>query len=190
MSCSREPFGGIGFVLHTYDLSLQQNLSLGRAGQLLWGAGERVNQYSIANSVPLSFVPPRRALTLGNLFAQETLSPGLDLKLIVGAKLEDDPFAGWQFQPDLRLAWTPADEVLLWAAASQAVRSPTPFETDVVERVGPLLALQGNPGFRPERVRAYEIGYRGTAAAITARNAAASITRGLMRRSVGFRAMV
>jgi iron complex outermembrane recepter protein len=158
----REPFGGLGFVLQTYDLSLQQNLALGRAGQLVWGAGERVDRYGFANSLPLSFEPPARALTLGNLFAQETFSPATDLQLIAGAKLEDDPFAGWQFQPDVRLSWTPRQDLLLWTAASQAVRSPTPFETDVVERVGPILALHGNPAFRPERVRAYEVGYRGT----------------------------
>jgi iron complex outermembrane recepter protein len=160
------PFGGLGALLHTYDLSLQQNLTLGAAGQLVWGAGERVNQYSITNDpTGLSFVPPRRALTLGNLFAQETLPLGASLKLIAGAKLEDDPFAGWQFQPDARLAWTPGDDLLLWAAASRAIRSPTPFETDVVERIGPLLALQGDRAFKPERVTAYEVGYRGRPAA-------------------------
>lgn len=158
----RNPFGGLGFVLQTYDLSLQQNLSLGRAGQFVWGAGERVNNYSIVNGTSLAFLPPRRALTLGNLFAQETFSPAPHLQLIAGAKLEDDPFAGWQFQPDARLAWTPRNDLLLWAAASQAVRSPTPFETDVRERIGPMLALEGNRAFRPEKVTAYEIGYRGT----------------------------
>ena len=161
----REPFGGIGFVLHTYDISLQQNLGLGRAGELVWGAGERVNDYSIRNSAGLSFIPPRRALTLGNLFAQETLPARRDLQLILGAKLEDDPFAGWQLQPSVRIAWSVRDTALLWAAASRAIRSPTPFDTDVVERIGPLLALTGNRAFRPEKVTAYELGYRGQPAA-------------------------
>jgi iron complex outermembrane recepter protein len=157
------PFGGASFVLHTYDLSLQQNLDLGAASRLVWGAGERINQYSITNSATaLAFVPPRRALTLGNLFAQETFAATPDLKLIAGAKLEDDPFAGWQFQPDARLAWTPRETLLLWAAASRAIRSPTPFETDVVEHIGTLLGLMGNRAFKPERVTAYELGYRGT----------------------------
>lgn len=157
----REPFGGQGFVLQTYDLSLQQNLALGAAGDFVWGGGERVNQYSMTNTPALSFLPIRRGLTLGNVFAQETFSPARDLKLIAGAKLEDDPFAGWQFQPDARVAWTPKDDLLLWAAASRAIRSPTPFETDVIERVGPTLALAGNRAFRPEEVSAYEVGYRG-----------------------------
>jgi len=157
----REPFGGLGFVLHTYDVSLQQNLNLGAAGQLVWGAGERVNDYAINNTVNLAFLPSHRALTLGNLFAQESFSPVHDLTLIAGAKLEDDPFAGWQFQPDARLAWTPRASEMLWAAASRAVRSPTPFDTDVVERVGPILGLIGNRSFQPERVTAYELGYRG-----------------------------
>lgn len=157
----RQPFGGLGFVLHTYDVSLQQNLDLEAAGQLVWGAGERVNDYAIHNTAALAFLPPRRALTLGNLFAQESFSPVHELTLIAGAKLEDDPFAGWQFQPDARLAWTPRASEMLWAAASRAIRSPTPFDTDVAERVGPVLGLTGNRSFQPERVTAYELGYRG-----------------------------
>jgi iron complex outermembrane receptor protein len=157
----RAPLGGLAFVLHTYDLELQQNFDAGAAGELVWGAGERLNAYAIHNTASLAFLPPRRNLTLGNLFLQDTVPLGDTLSLTAGTKLEDDPFAGWQLQPDVRLAWTPRPALLLWGAVSRAERSPTPFETDVLERIGTLVALQGNPDFRPETVTAYELGYRG-----------------------------
>jgi len=153
------PNSGTAFVLHTYDIELQQSLLLGSANRVVWGAGERLNMYGIDNSASLLFLPPSRSLTLGNLFAQDTLTVGR-LALTAGVKLEDDPYSGWTFQPDARLSWTLSDSEQLWAAASRAIRAPTPFDRDVAERVGGVTFLTGNAAFRPERVTAYELGYR------------------------------
>jgi iron complex outermembrane recepter protein len=154
-----EPFGGGAFVLHTYDIELQQHLAIGARNELVWGAGERVNSYGLTDTA-LAWVPDRRSLTLGDLFAQDTVTLGAGVEATAGVKLEDDPYVGWQFQPDVRLAWKLNDKALLWAAVSRAVRAPTPFEEDVVEKVGGVSELTGNRSFQPERVTAYELGYR------------------------------
>jgi iron complex outermembrane receptor protein len=151
---------GSGFVLHTYDLELQQTLALGSANRLVWGAGERLNSYGITNTASLLFQPTHRNLTLGNLFAQDTLSLGKKIDLTVGFKLEDDPYSGWSVLPDVRLSWQPGTNAFLWAAASRGIRSPTPFDVDVVEKAGSTVFLTGNPDFEPEAVSAYEIGLR------------------------------
>jgi iron complex outermembrane recepter protein len=155
------PFGGTAFVLHTWDVEFQQGMSLSGGQKLVWGAGERLYSYSINNTPTFGFAPTRRNLTLSNLFVQDTLTLGPSVKLTAGLKLEDDPYAGWQFLPDIRGAWELDAANELWVSASRAVRSPTPFDVDVQEKVGPVLYLRGNPGFKPERLRAYEIGYRG-----------------------------
>jgi iron complex outermembrane recepter protein len=80
--------------------------------------------------------------------------------LTAGLKLEDDPYSGWTLPPDARLSWMMSESEQLWAAASRAIRAPTPFDRDVVEKVGGLTFLTGNAAFRPERVTAYELGYR------------------------------
>jgi iron complex outermembrane receptor protein len=153
------PDSGTAFVLHTYDVELQQSLLLGSANRVVWGAGERLNRYGIDNSASLLFLPPSRSLTLANLFAQDTLTLGR-LALTAGVKLEDDPYSGWTFQPDARLSWMLSDSEQLWAAVSRAIRAPTPFDRVVAERIGGVTFLTGNAGFRPERVTAYELGYR------------------------------
>jgi len=155
-----EPTGGVAFILRTYDIEIQQDKSSG-AHRLVWGAGERVNDYRIRNSDSLLFLPSARTLTLGNLFAQDTISLGKSFELTAGIKLEDDPYSGWALQPDLRLAWQRSNTTLLWAGASRAIRSPTPFDTDVAEKVNGAVLLAGNPSFKPETVTAYELGYRG-----------------------------
>lgn len=49
---------------------------------------------------------------------------------------------------------------MLWAAASRAIRSPTPFDPEVIEKLGTVTYLAANEQFRPEEVRAYELGSR------------------------------
>jgi len=156
------PAGGGAFVLRTYDLEVQQSLAVGSMHKLIWGAGERVNDYAITSTTTLQFVPESRALTLGNVFLQDTVALGAALSATAGIKLEDDPYSGWSALPDARLSWRVSDSNQLWAAASRAIRSPTPFDVDVMELLAPdgPVGLAGDRQFRPEKVWAYEIGYR------------------------------
>jgi iron complex outermembrane receptor protein len=91
---------------------------------------------------------------------QDTISLSSQVKLTLGLKLEDEPYAGLQPMPSIRLAWKPVDTTLLWAAISRAVRSPTPVDTNLREYLGPVDFLNGSSGFRPEVLTAYEIGTR------------------------------
>ena len=152
---------GAAFILRTYDVEIQQSTVLGSIHRLVWGAGERIHDYRITNSSSLLFLPDHRTLTLGNLFAQDTLSLTKTVELTAGIKLEDDPYSGWELQPDLRLAWQKSERTLFWAGVSRAIRSPTPFDTDVQEKLDNTLFLTGNASFKPETVLAYELGYRG-----------------------------
>jgi iron complex outermembrane receptor protein len=152
--------GGGGFVLHTYDLEIQQSIEAASNQRIVWGGGERLNSYSITNQMELLFEPPRRNLTLADAFVQDTVSLSKALSLTAGLKMENDPYWGWTPLPDARASWSLSDQATVWAAASKAIRSPTPFDVDVVEKIGPNVGLTGNPGFRPERVNAYEVGTR------------------------------
>jgi iron complex outermembrane receptor protein len=154
------PPDGAPFSLDTYDVEIQQSLSLG-SHQIVWGGGKRVNSYHVTNSGPLQFLPSHRSLDLGNVFVQDTIALGRTLNLTAGVKVEDNPYSDWEALPDLRLSWVPTEATMLWLAASRAIRAPTPFDADVAEFVGPQLFLQGNPDFKSERLWAYEVGYRG-----------------------------
>ena len=156
------PADGAAFDLDTYNVELQHSFSLGSAHRIVWGAGKRLHDYDIENVGSLQFIPSHRSLDLSNVFAQDVISLGASLDLTVGLKLEENPYSDWTALPDLRFAWSASDSTFLWAAASRAIRSPTPFDADVVELVGGTPFLIGNPDFRNEKVDAYELGYRGT----------------------------
>jgi len=152
--------GGGAFVLNTYDVELQHSFSLAGWNSIVWGAGERLNSYGITDGAGLYFVPDGRTLSLGDVFAQDTIALTRKLRLILGLKLEDDPYSGTTPLPDARLSWNVNDETLLWSAVSRAIRSPTPFDRDVEEYLGQTLFLVGGEDFRPETVTAYETGLR------------------------------
>ena len=154
------PAGEVGFVVQTYDLELQQSIAAGAYHRVVWGGGERVYKYGISNSATLSFEPPSHALTLGNAFIQDTMALGSRVNFVLGIKLEDDPFAGWTPLPDARVSFSINDHATAWAAASRAIRSPTPFDDEVVEKGGGKTELTGNSQFLPEEVVGYELGLR------------------------------
>jgi len=139
---------------------VQHSLALGSRNKLVWGGGVRATRIHLVGNDSLMFRPQRRTLLLGNVFAQDTLTLSSKLDLVAGLKLEHDPYAGLSVLPNLRLSWKPVKPVLLWGAVSRAVRAPTPFDVDVVERLGGIDFLVGNKDFRTEKLTAFELGAR------------------------------
>lgn len=154
-----------GFTVDTYQLEAQYNFRLGSWNNIVVGAGQRLSHYRITDQIgpatSLLFVPNRGELDLTNAFVQDDMTLADDFTLTLGLKLEDDPYSGVTPMPSVRASWQLDDGNTVWAAASRAIRSPTPFDTHVEEDLGPTPFLVGNPDFLPEKLTAYEIGYRG-----------------------------
>ncbi|HZZ31747.1 MAG TPA: TonB-dependent receptor [Phenylobacterium sp.] len=152
--------GGGKFSVETYNLDAQDSFSLGERHQIVWGAGVRTSRYRIDGTPTLFFTPASGSLNLANLFVQDTITLSPTVRLTVGLKVEDDPYVSAEPLPNLRLAWSPNGALTLWGAASKAVRAPTPFDRDVVEKLTPAAPPQliGDANFQDETLTAYEIG--------------------------------
>jgi iron complex outermembrane receptor protein len=161
----REAVDGGGFVVNSYDFELQHEFTLASWNSIVWGARDRVDQYGITNAIgaasSLLFVPASRTLNVADIFAEDHIAFNDMIELRLGLKLESDPYSGIEPMPGARLSWKLGDDDLLWASVSRAVRSPTPFDVDVVEKLGAVTFIRGNRDFRPEEVVGYELGYRG-----------------------------
>lgn len=152
--------GGAGiFYADTYDAEFQHSMPVGSAHRLVFGGGARLVDYHIDGSDSLFFEPPGRELFIANAFVQDSWTVTPELVATAGLKAEHLPFSGTSLLPEVRLAWQAAPRTLLWASISRAVRSPTPFDTEVQERAG-AISLSGNPEFRTEKLVAYELGTR------------------------------
>jgi iron complex outermembrane recepter protein len=88
------------------------------------------------------------------------------LRLIAGTKVEHNAYSGFEIQPSARLVWNKNASDSLFAAVTRAVRTPSRVETDYTTislsspAVPAFVLLRPNPGFVPEKVIAYELGYR------------------------------
>jgi iron complex outermembrane receptor protein len=111
---------------------------------------------------PFVLDPISRDLWLGNLFVQDTIALSDKLDLIAGLKAEGASFTGVEWLPNVRLAWRPATQTLLWGAVSRSVRTPSRIDRNLIL---PGFLLGGT--FGSERVIAIEAGYRGEPVAAT-----------------------
>ena len=152
--------GGGGFVLRTYDVDVQHSFSPNKWNHVVWGGGDRVNDFSITNISAIQFIPSKRTMNLGNIFVEDTIAVTDAFKVIPGIKVEWEPYTGVEMLPSIRAAWKFTDTNLLWAAISRAVRSPTPYDRDVNLFLGATKFITGSADFKSEQLTAYELGYR------------------------------
>lgn len=153
----RREFTGVIDSVKTFDGQGQVNLVTGRH-QIVAGGGIRTTRDLFVNNLNFfELVPDSRRLWVYNLFAQDRVGLTPNLDVIAGFKVERSTFVGWQFLPNLRIAWQPNARNLVWAAVSRAVRTPSRIDRQL-QAPG---FLDQAPDFTSEKLVAVEAGYRG-----------------------------
>ena len=149
--------------LQTFDVEAQFNHRSG-AHDFVLGAGVRTTRDEFINNLnAFRLDPVSRRLWVFNIFAQDRIALSPELSLIVGLKAERTTFTGLELLPNVRLAWQPDPNALVWAAVSRAVRTPSRIDRQLANL--PLLATA--PNFDSEKLIAFEAGYRGQPTART-----------------------
>ena len=141
------------------DLELQHAWTTG-VHRVVWGGGYRRARDHVEPGLFLGFHPARRTLSWANLFAQDSIRLNETLNLVVGAKLEHNDYTGTEKLPTVRLAWKPADDRLLWAGVSRAVRAPARLDRDISLPPNPPFLIAGGSNFVSEVVDVVEVGWR------------------------------
>jgi iron complex outermembrane receptor protein len=161
-----------GETRDTFDIDFVQHAHMLGGQELTWGLGARVSPSNyVQTSAGVNFLPNKQTDSIYTGFAQYDLPIVRDkLTLTAGSKLEHNNFSGFDYQPSVRLLWTPTDRHSFWAAVTRAVRTPSRQDQDVVFDIlavpkpppSPSIYFQiaGNPKERAERLIGYEAGYR------------------------------
>ncbi len=137
------------------DIELQYATRLG-PHKIVWGGGYRVSDSTFLNTnSPAGLVRPDRRLRTANLFVQDVIALRDDLDLTLGIKVENHTFTNLEYMPNVRLAWRPTDDSMIWAAISRAVRTPSRIDRELTS---PGTIVPGD--FDSEDLLAYELGYR------------------------------
>ncbi len=154
--------GAITEQLNTFDIEFQHELIVRARHNLLWGAGARHQADRVKNLSPaFGFRPANRDLDYANVFAQDAIRLHEKLNLIVGLKVERNDFTGFEYLPEVRLAWNPDPDRLVWSSVSRAVRAPSRIDREFFSPAeSPHFVLAGGPDFESEVSNVAELGYR------------------------------
>ncbi len=159
-----------GLGLNTFSLEFENHLHWGRRQDIVWGAGYRLDSDRTALGLRYSFVPASLTTQFFSFFAQDEVALVSNrVHVSVGSKIEHNYFTGFGLEPSARVSWKVTSRSMVWAAVSQAER--TPARTDTGLRLdfevlpnpnGPpiLLKVFGNPKFQNENLHAAEAGGR------------------------------
>ncbi|HEY4128853.1 MAG TPA: TonB-dependent receptor [Gammaproteobacteria bacterium] len=156
-----------GETLDIADVELQQTLPEVRSQNFIWGASYRYAMDDIQNlpSSTLAFLPAQDNQAWSSLFLQDEAALTQQLRLILGARAERNPYTGTEVLPNARLAWKVSDDDLLWAAVSRAVRSPSRLDENLYSPEQPPFLLVGSADYQSETAKVYEAGFRSQPAA-------------------------
>jgi iron complex outermembrane receptor protein len=160
----------LGETRNTFDIDFVQHLHIHADQNLTWGLGARVSPSNfIPTSAGVNFLPNKQTDSIYSGFVQYELPIVRDrVTLTAGTKLEHNNFSGFDYQPSVRLLWTPTNHQSLWGAVTRAVRTPSRVDQDVqfaifvTDTPPPPIYFQivGNPKLKAEQLIGYEAGYR------------------------------
>lgn len=153
--------GSFAQDVSTYDFDFQYHILLGGVNDIVTGLGYRFIQDDIVNTPAEAFLPPELGQELFNAFVQDEITFSKDLLHgIIGTKVDNNEYTGYELEPSGRLAWTPDKKQTVWTAVSRAVRTPSRIDVDLYSPATPPYRIAGGPNVISEKLIAYELGYR------------------------------
>jgi len=73
----------------------------------------------------VSLIPPDRSDNLYSCFVQDQITLSEDLwYLTAGSKFEINDYTGFEYQPSIRLLWTPDEKHSLWSSVREQSELP------------------------------------------------------------------
>jgi iron complex outermembrane receptor protein len=172
---NRVDFEG-GETRDTFDIDFVQHARTYGAQELTWGLGARVSPSNfLQTSVGVNFLPNKQTDSIYSGFVQYELPIVRDkLSLTAGSKLEHNNFSGFDYEPSVRLLWTPTEHQSVWAAVTRAVRIPSRQDQNLSFAIfaafvnlgtppSPIpvfFEIEGDPKQKAEQLIGYEAGYR------------------------------
>jgi iron complex outermembrane receptor protein len=168
--------------LETFDVEGQVNYQ-GGGHSVVAGMGVRTTRDQFVNNLNVfQLAPTSQRLWIFNGFIQDRFQLSPRLSVVAGVKLERSSFSGLEVLPNLRLAWSPAEDMMFWAAVSRAVRTPSRIDRDLMA----ANILAEAPDFESEKLVAFEIGYRGQPSASSTLSVSAFYNRYDSLRTLAF----
>lgn len=148
--------------IRTFDLELKYHFRFNDRHQITCGGGYRNIHDRLPSTDPytLGVIPEERTTFIANQYIQDeiTLSPDL-WALTLGCKVEQNSYTCFEYQPSIRLRYTPDRKHTAWGAISRAVHTPSRVDENLLA-TELYFRTEGNPNMISETLFAYELGWR------------------------------
>jgi iron complex outermembrane receptor protein len=156
----REASTGFGEDFDTYDADAQYHFQILERNNIVAGVGYRFTHDRLQNPTNFAFFPADFDRNLFTGFLQDEFRVADNLNLTLGSKVEHNQYTGWEWQPSVRMSWSPTTNQTVWGAISRAVRTPSRIDNQFFVPAEAPFLLAGGSNFVSETVIAYELGYR------------------------------
>jgi iron complex outermembrane receptor protein len=150
-------------------ISLQHEKIVGRHDLVAGFSYDFRDAHTSSPDTNVSWSPANLSFNIAGGFMQDEIVflNGV-LHFTAGIRVEHNSLSGWDAQPTVRLLWKVSPRQSLWTAYSLANRSADPDDTSIRNNISifptpeglQVLRLMGNPAIKPERLNAFELGYR------------------------------
>jgi len=166
---SESDFAGGSHRRKTLDLEYQQQLTLGNKHDLIWGLAYRLWNDGGPETPYAKLISDYKTSHLASVFAQDDISLIAEkLVLSVGARLEQRSDIDKEFQPNIRLLWTPNRLNSVWLAATRAARMTVRTEREAIVTLVPPstetfmlpVVTISNEDLQSEIVKSVDFGWR------------------------------
>ncbi len=156
--------------LDAIDFDVQHRRLISENNEIHLGAGYRLTTDSLIGNQTFRFREQSRTDSLSNLMIrdeQQWFSRRVSLS--AGIRVEHNAYTGFEWQPAIKLLYTPSKSHSFWSGWSRAVRTPSRAEHDTdtlpisstqIQGVPVLIDLTGNLALQAERVQEWSAGYR------------------------------
>jgi len=145
-----------------FALQLSQTFKPADAHTLSWGIDTRLDLTDATNADP--FMLDEDYITSGviGIYLQDEWRVAPKWVLSLGGRIDYDSYGGFQPSGRASLAYELSDDALVYAAVSRAFHMPTGARRLVhFPTTMGLMHILGKRGLDPEKLIAYELGYRG-----------------------------
>jgi iron complex outermembrane recepter protein len=159
----------MGDNLHNLNVNYESRRQTSERNEVYWGVGFQQYWDSSDMNRAITYNPPKSLYRDGDAVVRDEWQfiPGR-LTGSAGLRLDYNSYGQLEYQPSLRLLYTPDSRHSAWMAVSRAVRAPNRVDRDFVEDAGAVLVnglpmnlwMYGSTAMKSEVERSVEAGYR------------------------------
>jgi iron complex outermembrane receptor protein len=164
-------YSSVGGVMQNLTFDFQKRVHAGEGNEVYWGAGFQQYWDSTFSHRFIGFDPAAETIRSGDVVLRDEWQavPGR-LTASAGVRLDYISYGDFEYQPSVRLIYTPKSSQSAWFALSRAVRTPNRVDRDLAVNTGAILmpgfaipvtiSVAGCKSMKSEVARTAEGGYR------------------------------